>query len=668
MHSLFGGIFALLLLGYGLDIIAPKNPMAVDPAVAAQFIAANGFLPEPYDRFMFPAIAGCGFVALALVAAVWRGRLKQPVEPRATFLLCAALSGAVALWLGLWDGLLQLFSGPHFSETLFCLLIAAAIAWVSANGSSEPRRKWLLIATFLFVVLFFATTRIFTASTIAYAPHITSHYEAVAYSIVHIAGGGTCLADVLPQYGCYGEFIAPIIRIIGASPFAMTSIFVALQSLAMLAIIIFAANLVRTTALLLTAVGCVIILSSITLMLGSPDPVFQNNPIRLFFPALSLLCVLVIQRHRSLRNAGLIGVFAGASIAWNVDTGVAVVGSLGLFTFAVGFTRPGWLSLPPLLAGLKRLIFFLAGALIFLAAFYFYLQIKSGWSVDLAAGLAYQNTFYVAGFGMLPIPAFPDLWTIAAIVIVIGLLAAMAGVSSGSNPLLERASYLAILSVGIFLYYTGRSHWLVLRFVVWPEVILFFYLADRSIIASKATARFATIAVAVFLPLAATVFFFPTWSTAVANMWKPAAGSDLVGQDISFLKSLTTPGENIAIIAENEATLYAASGTWPSRRGPSLAEMQLVKDRDSLKDDVARAGPRKLFVNAHPISISFRSSWIGLPCHYDLRAIAPGGRLLYFVRRESSASSAGIGAAPARDAAPRRILRRHTPYAIHCAW
>src|SRR5439155_1377259 len=111
-------------------------------------------------------------------------------------------------------------------------------------------------------------------------------------------------------------------------------------------------------------------------------------------------------------------------------------------------------------------------------------------------------------------------------------------------------------------YYTGRSHWLVLRFVVWPEVILFFYLADQSIIASKAIARFATIGVAVFLPLAATVFFFPTCSTVIANMWKPAPGSDLIEQDISFLRSLTTPGENIAIIAENQTTLYAASGTW----------------------------------------------------------------------------------------------------------
>ena len=303
----------------------------------------------------------------------------------------------------------------------------------------------------------------------------------------------------------------------------------------------------------------------------------------------------------------------------------------------MGFTRPGWLSSHPLLSGLKRLVHFCAGALVFLAAFYIYLQVKSGWSVNLAAALAYQKMFYVSGFGMLPIPAFPDLWSIAAIVIVTGLLAAMAGVSGGSDQMLERASYLAVLSIGIFLYYTGRSHWLVLRFVVWPEVILFFYLADQSVAASRAGVKFVTIGVAVFLPLAATVFFFSAWSTVVAGMWKPAPGHNLVEQDISFLRSLTVPGESIAIIAENEATLYASSGTWPSRRGPSLAELQLVKDRDALMHDVARAGSKKLFINAAPISIPFSTSWIdqqSLQSHYELRATGPGGRLLYFVRRD----------------------------------
>ena len=292
---LLAGLLAVLLLGYGLGAIAPENPANVDPTLAAQFISPEKLQPKPRDRFIFQAIVGFGFVVLGLIAAIWHRSLKQPVDDRMTFLLCSTLSGALALWLGLGHGLLRLFSGTHLLETSVCLLLAIAVSCMSVAASPEPRRrKWLLITTFLCVVLFFAATRIFTPATISYGAHITSHYEAVVYSIVDIAGGGTCLADVTPQYGCYGEFVAPIIRIIGPSPLAMTSIFVALQSLAMLAIIVFSAALIRTTALLLTAVGCIVILSSITLMLGSPDPVFQNNPIRLFFPALSLLCVLVI--------------------------------------------------------------------------------------------------------------------------------------------------------------------------------------------------------------------------------------------------------------------------------------------------------------------------------------------------------------------------------------
>jgi hypothetical protein len=176
----------------------------------------------------------------------------------------------------------------------------------------------------------------------------------------------------------------------------------------------------------------------------------------------------------------------------------------------------------------------------------------------------------------------------------------MAGVSSGPDKLLERASYLAILSIGPMLYYTGRSHWLVLRFVVWPEVILLFYLADQSIRNTGASAKLATIGTAVFLPLAATVFFWPVWSDTVLRMWKPAPESELVEQDISFLRSLTTPGEKIAIIAENQSTFYAATDTWPSLRGPSRPELQLVRDRDAL---IAKEGPKKLFTqNPSPTS------------------------------------------------------------------
>jgi hypothetical protein len=632
---ILSGLLALLVLGYCLDIIAPEDPAVVDPGLAEQFVDPRWLRPKPHDRFFFPAIVFCGFALLTLITALWRERLKQPFDPRAAFLLCAALSGAIALWLGLWNGLLQLFSRPHSTETLFCLLIAGIVAWISTNSRPILIRNWLLIVTFLVAALFTAATRIFTASTISYAAHITSHYEAAVYSIVHIAGGGTCLADVLPQYGCYGEFIAPIVRMIGASPLAITSTFVVVQSLALLAIVIFAAGLIRNAALLITAFSCVVILTSIILMLGSPDPYFQYNPIRLLFPALSLLCVLAFQRRPSFANAVLIGAFAGASIAWNVDTGVAVVGSLGLFILAVGFTEPGWLSLPTIFTGLKRLLCFGAGTLLFVVAFYAYLEVKSGMGVDLATGLAYQSAFYVAGFSMIPLPAFPDLWTIAAIIIVTGLLAAMAGASSRSDKMLERASYLAILSIGLMLYYTGRSHWLVLRFVVWPEVILFYYLADRFIENTGASAKMATIWTAVFLPLAATVFFWPVWSDTVLRIWKPAPESELVEQDISFLRSQTTPGEKIAIIAENQSTFYAATGTWPSLRGPSLAELQLVRDRDALKDEIAKEGPKKLFANPEPMTvIKVFAGWLNLESHYDVKATGPGGRIVYYVRRD----------------------------------
>ena len=82
-------------------------------------------------------------------------------------------------------------------------------------------------------------------------------------------------------------------------------------------------------------------------------------------------------------------------------------------------------------------------------------------------------------------------------------------------------------------------------------------------------------------------------------------------------------------------TLYAATGTWSSIKGPSLAEMQLVRDLDALKNDIAKEGPAKLFANPQPISvIKVFAGSLDLESHYDAKATGPGGRLVYFVRRD----------------------------------
>lgn len=565
--------------GFSLEMLVPRDPAVADPSLAAEFIFPTALRPKPHDRQLFPLVLIAGSILLCLAAFLLRVIRARPVDPRAGFAVVFSVAVGLALWWGDGRGFLRLFSQPNLASSLVCLAIAAFSAWVSI-AFNRGATLWAIVACLATTVLALGT-RVYTSAMIDYQPQMTSHYEAAVFSIVHIAGGGTCLADVPTQYGCYGEFLAPILWITGASTLAVTSILAALYIVATCAIILFARRIIHTTALFLAAVICVTVLANIVYMVGSTDPYYQYNPICLFFPALSLLFVLAIQKQQTPRNLLLTGMFAGAALAWNLDTGLAVFGALAFFVFAAGAELP---ASHRMLQRFVRLARFSSGAMLFLLVFAVYLGLKSGWHVNIVDAIAYQKTFYVAGLAMLPIPPFPDYWTLAALVTSTALLIfATQFATAAADENWERAAYLAILGIGLFLYYTGRSHVFVLRFVVWPDVLLFFFLTDQFVLMTRSrVVKVVAVTLLVALPLAIVGSYFAIWSKVMANTHLIAPDARRLQEDIAFIRSHTRPGEAIGIVAENQATLYGETGTWPQVAGASLAELLRISDRDRI--------------------------------------------------------------------------------------
>ncbi len=96
-----------------------------------------------------------------------------------------------------------------------------------------------------------------------------------------------------------------------------------------------------------------------------------------------------------------------------------------------------------------------------------YLYIKSGSQIDVSNYLIFQRVFSVTGFGMIPMPALPDLWTIHALMLFSPLVLSTLWVCSRDkrDKDLELAAFVAILGTGLAAYYVGRSHPLVLWLV-----------------------------------------------------------------------------------------------------------------------------------------------------------------------------------------------------------
>lgn len=622
--------FALTLVGFGLEKLMPLDPAAADASIAAEFIFPGALHPKPHDRILFPLVVIGGLLVILGAAALWHRFVQRPLDFRIAFLAVVLLSVAVLLWMGFGDSFLWLFQAANLTGTIVCFAIALALAAFSVWYPLQ-RGGWVIFCCTATAALTVAT-RIFSSVMVNYKPQLTSHFEAAIYSMVHIAGGGTCLADAQTQYGCYGEFLAPVLRLTGASTLAITLVFAVLQIIATTAIIVFASRMIKNSGLLLAAVLCILMTNYAVYFVGNSDPYFQYNPIRLLFPALCLLWALRLEKSMSPVNLILTGVLAGISLAWNLDTGVAVSAALACFVLIhhldASGDRPVWQRISIALG------YFVLGAIIFLAAFFLYLELKSGWTVDVLRAFAYQRAFYVAGLAMMPMPAFPNYWTLVAV--ITGAVFLTTFVSAFRHELTiqsKRAAMLAVLAIGLLLYYTGRSHWAVLRFVLWPDIILFFFVTDQFLRATQSRLlRTAFVSVGIALPIAICVVHYPLLVRAVSLVHAELPDAKEVQQDIAFIRSLAARGETIGILAENQATLHGETETWPGVAGPSIAELQRFADREVIKDSIVKHGPDKVFVTTSSRSLGFDSKSLDLS-GYTLAATAPEGRLLYYKKK-----------------------------------
>lgn len=632
-----GGI---LLGGYLLWIIAPvADPAAVELAKSLLLPNTQGVFPEPQDRFMYVGITAIG--GLTLLAVAVSSNRSQHLSNCTAFVFWSVLAIAAAV---------VLLNRSLDVQKMVLFLVALSSAIVLSFVLSRDLRNRLAymghFSLYCVTAILVLDQKIMTVGSLLYGGPISSHYEAATSSIVRIAGGGTCLADVLPQYGCYGEFLAPVLRIFGSSIVVVSGLFSILLVIAISFALAFVATIIRNKVVLLGCSICLVMTAAFNLRYSNIDPYFQYYPLRFLFPAVSLPLVIWLQSSRREMRFFIAGMFAGVAMAWNLESGSAVFLSMAAFIFLGNFTDREWRALAELRNISKRLFQFLIGCSLSIAIFAAILFIKSGYSVDFAGAIVFQRVFAMTGFGMIPIPAFPGYWTIhLAILFAVLFVAAMkAGQRDRErDKTLELATYLALLGIGLTAYYVGRSHIVVLRLVMWPSAILLFFLLDRALKEMSSDGTFGVLlellsatAPAAFLIL--TIPSIASNSTRVRSA--PADANRQVLTDINFIRSRTSPGEPVAIISVNQGILYGQTATKPALRGPGVAELIRRDDLKRLVTFIQRDGPDKLFIGTGLANAAERGLLgTDIPINFEwLRTIyreeaVSDDRLIYMRRR-----------------------------------
>lgn len=564
-------------------------------------IAISGAIaPEANERLAY--LAAIFTTPLVLIAAVLAAR-RAPTLPQvvidvtlaifAVGLLCLVAMpdpGGQGLLNHMWAQPPALLSGVLVVSVLFCL----TPAW-----RFRKDQQLLTLTTMVCVGIAVGTT---FALRVYAKPDLGSpiHFEAFFYSISQIHNGAVCLSDVSPQYGCYGEFLVLLLRPFEFSIASVTIVLAILEGVALASTILFAARVVQRPFLLLICTLCLMIVTNQMFWFGE-DAYFQYWPTRILFPAVSLMLAISWLDKPSILKALWLGIFAGFSIWWNLDSGAIVVVALGLLVVLAGLTAKGW-ALQELPGRFILLGTYFLGIISSCIVALAYLSLRAGHVVNPAEYLVFQTVFFSQGLYMLPLTTALAPWLAASLLAVASLaaLAARAGRGPQSSNV-EALAYLAVMAIGLFSYFLGRSHPHVFMAASWPFVLLAFgmlalwldqsnehfpqNLAPRVVAAGLLAIAVCVIVVAV--PRAISIAQTQWGSITVASPKSPRT---------RFVEAASRPERTLGLISTDQALILMDLGRKSDIPGPSFFETLRRADAQKIIDSLVSNGPDDLFI------------------------------------------------------------------------
>ncbi|MFI5297190.1 MAG: hypothetical protein ACHREM_03760 [Polyangiales bacterium] len=646
--------FAVALVAAAVFIAAlllPRDPGPVEPALAQEFppFLVHLLVPEPSERLLFVgAVIALPIVSWAAIALAqhWRSRARSRAAAACVFGFALA-TGALLLQ----PGVLSSRFGSWLPEPAYgvSIILLGTAAW-AAMAHLPARSAFILTPRLLAVALaccgFGASLwKVFRAQHVYDSLEFSYHFGAVLYPISQSVAGRVPLVDFPTQYGFFGEILAPVFRLCGLSVLSVTLLMVALQSASTWALLLSASRIVQSRVLLVSfGAALLYVPQNAPAVLGSQDPYFQYWPIRTIFPALALGAVLRWSRAPTVLHACLMALICGVGMVWNADSGVAVLGAwLGyLFLHGVAAWRHDearfWLSVRTF--ALSVAIVATIGGLFFL-----YLSAAAHQWIDVRGTLTYSRVFYLAGFNMMPMPTTPHLWQVVAALYIaafcLGLRALRATpCAHGTDPMF----FTSMMGIGLFAYYQGRSHDLVLGAVLWPALLVAYWLVDRlwervragQVSMLAASPAFVMSAGFGLMCLVGVIAMLPASVGQLrANLRAPAS---IITENIAFIRASVGADRECAILANHQAVYFAETGLASALQGPDISELVLRAQLDQLNRQLDAARPRHLIIEQRFMPGSrdnpFGEGLARLDEKYSLVARSASGTLAHFVRRE----------------------------------
>jgi hypothetical protein len=602
---------AMMVLGIliGIESFIQPSMESVDGHAVRPILLSN-VQPEPIERRMYALM--CLLLPLFSLAILWRNlKARQPLRMASIFnnknifftVVLAASFGSLSFLndrpyikaiLGMYPIYVERDRSLQVGTVIFVVTSLAAISfwpWVRAAISNFR----------LHIVLFLSLTtilpwRYFTEESIVRSGPWWGHADPIFYVLAQALHGKTLLVDVVSQYGLYPEFFFVFTKIFGASIEGISVAFILLQIVSIFCSMSVIDKVIKNGALFFLV--CLSILATTGNMpiyfAGGTDMYLQYWPLRFFFPAISIyfFCKYI----ETKRPVWMVSVGVAAAVApfWNLDTGIVVLGAWIFYNLNMLVVK--WGALRSWRGNLVNLIFLAVSFLVVFLIFTAYVFWKSSGAFPNYEYLFYyQKIFYRDGFFMLPMPLKPSFWMLMLLVYFISICVAQYFLLLKSvDPLLLKTSefvlYIATIGLGLFSYFQGRSHELVLATVSYPFFILVGVCFDSLITVRSPTRRYLLCALifpgVLMMGCAAASFAFRVDRIYEGEWEWRKKGDAALAADLDFVKKSTKAHGNCLILTPMQGYFHLAAGVASPYNGPGLVEMILHRDELALYEFV----------------------------------------------------------------------------------
>jgi hypothetical protein len=615
--SLIGGLGMLAL---ALFLLAPLVSTTVDLAGIDKVLVVDRQIlkPEPLERFLFiagvlllPFFLGASYLGVRRLPRVPKGRriieqLASPASWLMTPLVLVLLFSA-----GFADdrvGIRSLIPGGAISlaaAVVLALGVTAAAGGRFRQGTDRILRFLLPgLAGILFLgILSFS---ILGAEHIRNVPIFWASFNAFFFSVVQVFFGRQLLVDFTNQYGLYPHFIEPIFSLVGLSVYSFTALMGLLTCLAFGCMYRFLAKETGDELLAFLGLATILFFGYVSGRVVERDLYLQYHPLRILFPALSLVVVRAFARNPTPRLGALLLALGAAASLWNPDSGIIVLaaGFLLLVYDALLRRRPGEIPV--------RLLLGAAAAVAVIAFFSLYLRLRFGAFPDYTQLFLSPKAFYRYGAMMLPMPHF-GLWVPVLTIYAAALLLSLAALVEGDDTPRARTFFsLSVLGLGLFTYYQGRSNLGTLTSAGYPAVLIGVLLAGdlrrRTLPRPPAADRILSLTLLALLcfsvPALATVA--PAWVRGITEKVRVTMKNEEgeVLRDARFLRQHVRPGQEFVILSYNSGLHHLLTQTTSPLDVPGASELLYVADFDKM-DDYVLKGRGMFAIDRHNVTADY---------------------------------------------------------------